>query len=286
MYKRRDIREAAVQFLYFADLESGSEPSCMEDAFWEMTQEQSLRSLEKAKAKAVLHVSQGRDSRLAKLNKHLETLLPTLKAAGDCDKLVDALNQILADESRMNAAVDLLKANQQKKNSETPLENNTQTVMATNASLIRRRHELLETLQDFPQKIQSLEPVTAAINHLSRVSERLTAIEDPASTVGDFAHIRTSSAEITSFREETQKLVNGILNHKESIDASLAKVIENYAPGRVAPVDRAILRLAAFEISQCEDIPKAVSINEAVEIAKKFSTSESSRFINGVLDAI
>jgi len=286
MYKRRDIREAAIQFLYFADLESGAEPFNMEDTFWQMIQEQNIRVLEKATAKAVLHVSQGRPNRLVKLNKHTEKLLIMLKASGDCDQLVDALNQMLTDESRMSDAVDLLKATHQKKTTDTTLKENTQVVIARNTSLIRRRNDLLETLKDFPQKRQALEPVTAAVEHLGRVSERLTAIIDPQSTVGDFAHIHNSSAEITSFRKETQKLIEDILHHKESIDSMLAGLIQNYAPNRVAPVDRAILRLATFEITHCEDIPIKVSINEAVEIAKKFSTSESSRFINGVLDAI
>ena len=91
---------------------------------------------------------------------------------------------------------------------------------------------------------------------------------------------------ITALRNETQSLVNGILSNKEAIDATLAGVIENFTPDRVTPVDRAVLRLATYEITQCDDIPKAVSINEAVEIARKFSTSESSSFINGVLDAV
>lgn len=269
MYKRRDIREAAIQFLYFADLESGAEPFNMEDTFWQMIQEQNIRVLEKATAKAVLHVSQGRPNRLVKLNKHTEKLLIMLKASGDCDQLVDALNQMLADESRMSDAVDLLKATHQKKTTDTTLKENTKVVIARNTSLIRRRNDLLETLKDFPQKRQALEPVTAAVEHLGRVSERLTAIIDPQSTVGDFAHIHNSSAEITSFRKETQKLIEDILHHKESIDSMLAGLIQNYAPNRVAPVDRAILRLATFEITHCEDIPIKVSINEAVEIAKK-----------------
>lgn len=285
MCKRRDIREAAVQFLYFADLESGPDAVCMEDPFWEMIQEQGLRKLGQAKAKAVLHVAQGREGRLARLAKHCETLLPTLKAAGNCDPLVDALNKLLSGESRMNAAVDTLKATQKTKAGDSPAEG-TDAVLAANASLTRRRQEFLDLLGDFPRWKQQLEPVTAAISHLSRVSERLTAIDDPASTVGDFDHIRKRSAEIRSLREQTQELVRGILGEKESIDTALARVIKNYAPDRVTPVDRAVLRLAAYEILHREDIPKAVSINEAVEIARRFSTAESSRFINGVLDAI
>ena len=111
-------------------------------------------------------------------------------------------------------------------------------------------------------------------------------IDDPESTIVDFAHLRTSSSELSTFRRETQELVAYILQHKEEIDASLASVIENYAPQRVDPVDRAILRLATYELRMADDIPRAVTINEAIEIAKKFGTNESARFINGVLDAL
>lgn len=286
MYKRRDIREAAVQFLYFADLEAGPEASHMEDAFWEMTQEHSLRKLSQAKGKAILHVAQGRENRLLKLSKHSEPLLAQLKADNTSQKLITALNKVLTQESKMNAALDLLKTSQQNKHVDTSLAETSAHVMAANASLIRLRREFAEATQDFPQWKQALEPVTAAVTHLDRVSERLTAIDDPDSSVGDFAHIRSSSAEITSFRQETQHLVQGILNHKKTIDEALTQVIDNYTPERITPVDRAILRLATYEIKHSDDIPKAVSINEAVEIAKRFSTSESSRFINGVLDKI
>lgn len=286
MHKRRDIRETAVQFLYFADLEAGPEAAMMEDPFWDMIQEQGLRKLERAKAKAILHVAQGREGRLAKLSQHSETLMPTLVAANNADKLADTLRQLLAAEGEMNTAVDLLKSAQQKKGDDTSLAEQMDAVMSNNQSLIRQRAEFCEILDDLPQWKQPLEAVTAAIEHLNRVSERLSAIDDPDSTVGDFAHLRSSTAKIAAFRQETQSLVHGILSNKEAIDAILAGIIENFTPDRVTPVDRAVLRLATYEITQCDDIPKAVSINEAVEIARKFSTSESSRFINGILDAI
>ena len=203
MYKRRDIRETAVQFLYFADLEAGPEATMMEDAFWDMIQEQGLKKLELAKAKAILHVAQGRDGRLAKLNQHSETLIPTLVAAGNADKLADALRKLSAEESRLNSAVDLLRAARQKKSSDAPLTENINAIITANSSLMRQRADFHQLLDDAPQWKQPLEPVTAAIEHLNRISERLGAIDDPNSTVGDFAHLRASSAEITSFREET-----------------------------------------------------------------------------------
>lgn len=286
MLKRRNIRETAVQFLYFADLEDGPEASSMQDAFWEMTQENSLKKLSKAKAKAILHVAQGRENRIAKLIGQAPTSLAALKAVEGTAPLRNVLNKILSQEKQLTAAIESLKTAAQSKNGD-PLPNDQlDDVINANRSLMNQRTIWHQTMEDFPTWKNKLEVVTAAINHLQRVSERLEAIEDPESSVGDFAHLHASSAEISIFRKETQSLVKNILHHKEGIDESLAKVIENYSPGRVDPVDRAILRLATFEIKHSDDIPRAVSINEAIEIAKKFGTTESARFINGVLDAI
>lgn len=286
MYRRRDIREAAVQFLYFTDLESGPDAALMEDAFWEMTQEESMRKLIKARRKAFLHVAQGRVSRLTKLQQHAENLLAKWKADPSSEPLSIQLSQLLKQESQLNHAIDLLKLAKPGDDDISALNEPITQLRNTNSSVTRLRSELLESLQDFPQWKIPAEGLVAAIHHLDRVSERFTAIDDPSSTLGDFAHIRKSSSELSSFRHDTQKLVQGTLAHKGAIDAALDQNIENYAPERIAPVDRAIMRLAAHEILHCDDIPKAVSINEAVEIAKRFSTSESSRFINGVLDAI
>ena len=161
-----------------------------------------------------------------------------------------------------------------------------QDVMDVNHGLIQARLAWDQTSSDHPDWAVKLEATNATIAHLTRSSQRLASIDDPDSTIVDFAHLRTSSSELSTFRRETQELVAHILQHKEEIDASLASVIENYAPKRVDPVDRAILRLATYELRMADDIPRAVTINEAIEIAKKFGTNESARFINGVLDAL
>ena len=286
MLRRRNIRETAVQFLYFADLEDGPEASEMQEAFWQMTQESSLRKLALAKAKAILHVAQGRDSRITKLVERAPACQAELKATGGTAELISALHKILTQESELTESIKSLKTALHSKSSEQLPSHKIGGVINANRSLIGLRAAWHHTLEDFPTWKNKLETITEAINHLQRVSERLEAIEDPDSSVGDFAHLRASSSEITIFRSETQSLVQNILKKKDSIDASLAKVVENYVPERVDPVDRAILRLATFEIQHCAEIPRAVSINEAIEIAKKFGTNDSARFINGVLDAL
>lgn len=77
--------------------------------------------------------------------------------------------------------------------------------------------------------------------------------------------------------------INTIIPNMETIDEHIEKNIESWDIDRLARVDLSILRIAIYELLYRGDIPVQVSINEAIEIAKEFSTEESSRFINGIL---
>ena len=76
------------------------------------------------------------------------------------------------------------------------------------------------------------------------------------------------------------------MEHRAEIDAVIHEHARNYEFSRLSAVDRNVLRIACQELLFCDDIPPAVAINEAIEIAKKFSTEESGKFVNGVLDNI
>jgi N utilization substance protein B len=82
------------------------------------------------------------------------------------------------------------------------------------------------------------------------------------------------------------RLAEGVRAQQSSIDPLIKKYAENWEIGRMATIDRCILRLAAYELVHELDTPINVIINEAVEIAKKFSTEESGKFVNGILDKI
>jgi len=83
-----------------------------------------------------------------------------------------------------------------------------------------------------------------------------------------------------------EPLIRGTLEHRDAIDEHIKKHVKNWDFNRIAAVDRNILRLAIFEMLHREDIPPVVSINEAVDIAKKFSTEDSGKFVNGILDKV
>ncbi len=83
-----------------------------------------------------------------------------------------------------------------------------------------------------------------------------------------------------------QRLVEGTFEHRSEIDRMIQDVAQNWNISRMAVVDRNVLRLATFELLHCQDIPPKVAINEAIELGKRYSTSNSGAFINGILDKI
>ena len=87
-------------------------------------------------------------------------------------------------------------------------------------------------------------------------------------------------------QEYASRLVLGTLSRRDELDAKLAERSEHWRLGRMPAVDRNLLRLALYELLHEDETPDAVVIDEAVEIAKKFSTPSSGPFVNGVLDAI
>ena len=87
-------------------------------------------------------------------------------------------------------------------------------------------------------------------------------------------------------REYTERLVRGTIEHLREIDEVLGRYTENWQIDRMAAIDRNIMRFATYELLFLADIPPKVTINEAVNIAKKFSQEESGKFVNGVLDKI
>jgi len=92
-----------------------------------------------------------------------------------------------------------------------------------------------------------------------------------------------AAPEVQSFAES---LVRGTLEHGAEIDRQVAGHATHWSLARIAPVERNILRLAAYELLYRHDIPEKVAINEAIELAKLYGSEESGAFVNGILDQI
>ena len=99
----------------------------------------------------------------------------------------------------------------------------------------------------------------------------------------DFLENQDENAEIKDF---AYRLAKGTLENLEKIDILIKDRLQNWDFSRIATVDRNILRSAVYELVFRDEIPVAVTINEAIEIAKDYSGKESSKFVNGILDKI
>jgi N utilization substance protein B len=119
-------------------------------------------------------------------------------------------------------------------------------------------------------------------------SQRTAAIAEDKGVAkwGENVELPGPTAEEVEVRTFADPLIRGTLEFRNEADACITKHAQNWDLHRIAAVDRNILRLAIYEMLHRDDIPPVVSINEAVDIAKKFSTQDSGKFVNGILDKV
>lgn len=290
MPSRRQIREATIQFLYCSDLEGGADPAGLRAPFWDFLTETDRRNLQVATVRTVQHLAHGRDTRLVEFVERTTPALAHLSAMPSAESLKTLLTRLLALESSWSISFgkleSLLKTPDDPDLTE-KLETAIETFFSSDRDLAFHRTKFLETAADFPALTGQLEAVSASIRRMQRISERLRMVENPENFPGqaDLAKIRQSKVEISELRGRTDSLVDAVLAAKEKLDETIGSILENYSPGRIDPVDRAILRLGTYELLET-GTPHKVAINEAVELAKKFGTSDSRRFVNGLLDKV
>jgi transcription antitermination protein NusB len=98
-----------------------------------------------------------------------------------------------------------------------------------------------------------------------------------------FWTLHRASAKVKGFAES---LIAGVQTHKDDLDKQIADVLDHWDLERIEIVDRNVLRVAAFEMFHCPEVPPIVAMNEAIEVARALGTPESPRFVNGVLDQL
>ena len=107
--------------------------------------------------------------------------------------------------------------------------------------------------------------------------------QDALRTLAQFQEHFSEGVERDDFVE---RLVLGVAEHRKEIDRLIERYSENWRLDRMNAIDRNILRMAVFELLHCEDIPPKVTLNEAIDLGKRYGTDESGSFINGILDRI
>ncbi len=109
---------------------------------------------------------------------------------------------------------------------------------------------------------------------------------DPQTSIDNFWKLSLEEDVQDDVKEFARGIVMGVCNNLKEIDEYISRYATNWRLERMAYVDRNILRMGCYELIFCADIPVKVAINEAVELAKKYSGSEAGKFVNGILDKV
>ena len=153
---------------------------------------------------------------------------------------------------------------------------------------MRKRREARERAIQFlfQHDLNPPENIETALNQFWETQRASAFSEGQGPTWGERVTVPPPSAEEAATRIFADALIRGVLENLTSIDDVIRRHAKNWDLHRMAIVDRNVMRLGVYEILHRDDIPPVVSINEAIEIAKRYSTEQSGRFVNGILDKV
>lgn len=182
MLSRRQIRESAIQFLYCSDLEGGSDPTALREPFWEFLTETDRRNLQVATFRTVHHLAHGREERLSDFVERARPALAHLTAMPHAESLKEALTHLLALESSWSIAFTKL-GKLPKTGEDSAVADEFSDALGsffrTDRDLAFHREQFLRSAIDFPSLKVHLEPVTASVRRLQRISDRVRMVEQP-----------------------------------------------------------------------------------------------------------
>jgi len=280
---RRQVREATVQLIHSAQSNADKEAGDP----WPLILAQPEAKVIRARARVLLHLQQNRPGRLKPILAQQVSAPPLLENFLDEKTSSRSLRNLLKAEETLPELFDLLR--RQLKSEKEP---------DTIAETLGRIGESNQASLDHGTSLESaLGPVDACPQPLQELAKALIPLRETASLlrallseslpeVPEVEALAEAIVERDLLRKEAETLHQFVHSHLAETDDLIAAKLDNFAPDRLAMVDRAVLRIAVTELNHCPDIPPAVSINEAIEIARRFGGTESAGFVNGILDKL
>ena len=138
----------------------------------------------------------------------------------------------------------------------------------------------------FQHDLNPPEDIEVALAQFWNSQRMAKLVDESLPTYGQKIELPPPTTDEAAVRLFADPLIRGTIEHRNECDAIIKKYAKNWDLHRIAAVDRSVMRLAIYEMQHRDDIPPIVSINEAVDIAKKFSTEDSGKFVNGILDKV
>ncbi len=286
MISRNQIRQTALLFIYSALItpDAGTPP----EGLWELLLEPFSSTYYHQRAKAVsAHLTRDYSDKLNLFVKRCKETSEKLQDDALTQPVRDRLQDILAKEGEFNAALLQMKKDLHAapRNERGALADICVEVQNLNTTLLSLRSQLLHSLKDYPACKEIWAPLTAATNKLQEIGVRVDCIIHPEGNpfLPEVLQVIESGKDVQTLKEEAETLAAQTLSHKDALNRAIDATLENYSPERVAPMDRAVLLLAANELSHAKNLPTEVIISEAIRLARRYSTAKSVKFINGVL---
>ena len=282
---RRRIREAVVQFLYALgpadELPDAPDPAIL-SLLLESTRDKSTR----ARARAVVHLQQGREKVIAGLSPLLLTL-EELDPADGADEINRDLKSWSEEEEKLRAYLHGLRHELNGNKDVTRLRESMEGANRSNRAALSAATRVSATNPHFPALQQLHDEALVLREQIAPMGERLSlALGDDLTTLPELKSVARTEKDLAHTTSCIESYYHNLRRHLADIDRNLAEVVDNYSPERLDRVDRAILRLGTYELLFDDEVPPAVAINEAIELARAFGTTESPGFVNGVLDRV
>lgn len=280
---RRQIREATVQLMHSVQSHTEQEPGDP----WPLILAQQKAKIIRARARAILHLQQNRPGRLKPVFAQRATAPPLLENFLDQKAASRSLRKLLLAESQLPEQFDLLRRQLKSEKEPEVIAESLENIRESNQTSLEHHTILEEALGPIDACPQPLKALAQSLPPLRESGTLLRALlSENLPERPELAALHEAITDCHFLHQETLSLHEFVLRHLTATDELIAKHLENFAPERLAQVDRAVLRLATTELLHNPDIPHAVSINEAIEVARRFGGTESAGFVNGILDKL
>jgi len=281
MASRRQVREAAVQLLY-ARATSPKEPGGPE--FWELVNDRNRIIFDKARVKILAHFQQGRVAAATQLQAILIDSSAAILAADPGEKLARDLKALSAAEVKWSDTIRTL--SNLTKADLGGWRRDLAKLLLEVGTLKKQRDELLPRTALFPPRQH--DALVKIFAKLDTYDERARMVHFPQNypEQRDLDHLHRLLGEMKKLEAEVVALVDQVEAAHVELDELIDQKARNFDFTRLSKVDLAILRLASWEILHLLDLDNAISINEAIELARSFSGEEAASFVNGILDQI
>lgn len=283
---RSKVRQATLSYLY-SYLAHGSQP-LEAGVFWSIAQEKEVDHLRMARAKALLHVCRATADSARLLAERVQKLQNLMHADLTAAGLLEDVTRYANQSSNFDAAVKALQycVTDKRRDTTDQLVLCAGDVMRLAKAVLGLGRDMLPKFADYPAYRQPLDGVASVVNRRARMLEVCIQLEDLNSLVGnkEYAGLVRMHQDMVEIRPAVESLARAIIAHIPLMEPRLEGLLANYSLERLDLVDRCILYIALYELTE-NGLEVPIVVSEVTALANEYSGSRSAQFIHGVVAA-